>query len=123
MKYLSLILKIVLALPLLIFGLNKLMPAPFIQMPPPAGAEAQLYMQALFGAYLAKAVGLVELIAALLLFVKKWENIALVILFPISLNILLYHLFHDIAGTLPGAVIFILNTYFLVKNDVFKKLT
>ena len=123
MKYLPIVLKVLLALPLLIFGLNKLLPSPFIQMPPPAGAEAQLYMSALFGTYLAKSVALVEVVAAILLFVKKWENIALVILFPISLNILLFHLFHDLAGTLPGAIIFLINTYFLVKNDVYGKLT
>ncbi len=122
MKYLPTILKVLMALPMLVFGLNKLLPTPFIQMPPPAGETAQLYMQALFGTYLAKSVALIEVIGAILIFLRKLENIGLVLLFPISLNIVLFHLFHDLVGLIPGLLVFVINVILLYRNDVYGKL-
>lgn len=122
MKYLPIIIKILMALPLLVFGLNKLLPTPFIQTPPPEGEIAQMYMQAFFASYLVKTVALVEVIGAILLFLKRTENLALLILFPVSLNILLFHLFHDVGGLFPGAIILLGNTYLLYHNRILQKL-
>jgi len=122
MKTINIILKAILALPLIVFGLNKLLPNPFIEMPPPEGEVAQLYMQAFFTSYLAKTVAALEVVGALLLFNKKTEKLGLVLLFPISLNILLFHLFHDLAGIAPGLVVFALNSYLLVKSNVYQQL-
>lgn len=116
MKYTKLILKIVLALPLLIFGLNKLFPEPFINMPPPQGEIAQLYMAALFSSYLAKAVAIIEIIGSVLLFSKRTELLSLLLLLPITVNAFAFHLFHDLGGILPALIVFILNITLLIMN-------
>jgi len=116
MKYTSLILKIILALPLLIFGLNKLFPEPFINMPPPQGEIAQLYMTALFSSYLAKTVAIIEVIGAILLFSKRTELLGLLLLLPITVNAFAFHLFHDLQGILPALIVFLLNVTLLILN-------
>ncbi|MEM9324777.1 MAG: DoxX family membrane protein [Bacteroidota bacterium] len=121
MKYLPMIARVLLALPMLIFGLNKLLPSPFLEMPPPAGEVAQMYMQGMFASYLAKLVALVEVSAAILLFVPRYERLALMMLFPVTLNIVLFHLFHDPAGTLPGLVTFFLNVILLLRAKALQK--
>ena len=116
MKYTNLILKIALALPLFIFGLNKLLPEPFINMPPPQDEVAQIYMTALFTSYLAKTVAIIEVIGALLLFGKRTELLGLLLLLPITVNAFAFHLFHDIQGILPALVVFVINVIMLFTN-------
>jgi len=108
--------KVLLTLPLIIFGLNKLVPEPFISSPPPAGETAQLYMEAFFGTYLGKAVAFFEVAGSILVWVKKTELLGLIVLFPIILNINLFHLFHAIDGILIGAVIMVAEIYMLYSH-------
>ncbi|MFK5879931.1 MAG: hypothetical protein QM478_10600 [Flavobacteriaceae bacterium] len=116
MKYTNLILKIILALPLLIFGLNKIFPEPFINMPPPQGEIAQIYMTALFSSYLAKTVAIIEVLGAILIFSKRTELLSLLLLLPITVNAFSFHLFHDLQGIIPALVVFAINIILLVKN-------
>ena len=121
MKIIRIVLKILLTLPLLLFGLNKLWPTPFINMPPPPGEVAQLYMTALFSSYLAKSVAILEIIGSLFVFSKKMELIGLLLLFPITINAFAFHLFHDIQGISPALLVFISNIILLILNK--KRLT
>jgi hypothetical protein len=105
--------KVLLTLPLLVFGLNKLVPEPFLSAPPPSGESAQLYMQAFFGTYLDKTVALFEVVGAILVWIKKTEVIGLLILLPILFNINMFHLFHDLDGVLIGAVIMVADLFLL----------
>ena len=116
MKYIPIIAKVLLAIPLLVFGVNKLLPTAFLEAAAPEGAVAQLYLQAFFASYLAKTVALIEVVVGVLLFVKRFELVALLLLAPVSLNILFFHLFHEIEGTPPGLVIFVLNIYLLTTH-------
>lgn len=100
------------AIQFIVFGLNKFLG--FVNPPPPTDATAMTFLGAMFGSYLAKFVGLFEIIGALLLLVNRTRFIGLLILFPIMLNIIAFHLVHDNPGNgiwLLVTVLFILEIY------------
>ncbi len=88
--------RVLLALPMIVFGLNKFLM--FANTPPPAGAEAQAFLGAMFASYLAKVVGATEIIGGLLLFSKKTTFLGLLILAPVTFNIVAFHFAHDFIG-------------------------
>ena len=66
--------------------------------------------------YLWTLIALTEITAGVLLLFNKWKGFALIILAPISLNILLYHLNFDRYGMGPGALVAILNAILIYTN-------
>lgn len=111
-KILPLVLKIILALPMVVFGANKLFG--FMPMPEPANAEVAAVMAAIGGSYLGTLLGLTEIIGGILLFVK--ERLGLLVLLPVTLNIVVFHLVHDPAGSAVGVIVFAINVYLIFKN-------
>ena len=59
-------------------------------------------MQIIGTGYLWALIGLTEITAGVLLILNKWKGFALIILAPISLNIILCHLNFDISEMGPG---------------------
>jgi uncharacterized membrane protein YphA (DoxX/SURF4 family) len=88
--------RVLLALPFIIFGLNKFLG--FAQMPPPQDPTAQAFLGAMFSAYLAPLVGVVEILAGLLLFTRRTAFLGNLLLWPITVNIVAFHLAHDMPG-------------------------
>ena len=91
MKKAQLIIRILLGLMVLIFGVNK-----FIQfMPtPPLPEAAGEFIEALTKSeYLMQAVAIVAIITGTLLLINRFQALALVILFPVLLNAFWFHLF------------------------------
>ena len=89
------IMRIVLGLALLVFGLNKFLN--FIKMfeMPPAAAN---FMESLeTTGYVFYIVAIIEISVGLMLLFKKWVPFALVLLAPLTVNILLFHLFLDVS--------------------------
>ena len=110
------IVRILLALILLAFGLNKLLPTPFIPLPTPP-EKAMSFMTSLGETgYVLKLVGIMEILIGILLLLKKWVPFALILLVPISLNILLFHLFLDTSGIAGAIVVAILNGILIYKH-------
>ena len=105
------VLRIILALILIVFGANKF----FNFLPPPEGmsAEAMTYFSALTSAKTLTLVGLVEVVAGLALLFNKYAAIMSVILMSVSVNIILYHLSLDINNIAPGIAVFVLNVIML----------
>jgi len=99
--------QIVLGLALILFGLNlffQFMPA--IQFNE-AGAA---YLGALFNTgYIFPIMGIVWILAGLLFVLNRCSPFAAVLIFPISVNLVLFHLFLDFTGWIFALVIFILN--------------
>lgn len=115
----SLISRILLGLALLVFGANKFFNfMPPMEMPEPA----QNFMGALMATgYMFTLIALVEIIAGLLLLFNAKVSFALLILAPLVVNILLFHLFLDIKNILPGAIVAILTVILYVTHwDKFK---
>lgn len=110
------IVRIVLGLTLVIFGANMMFH--FIPMDAPdANTPAGQFMNSLGATgYIFPVVGFLEVIIGALLLVKKWVAFALILLVPISLNILLFHLFLDIPGLSIALVIVIFNTILIFKH-------
>ena len=105
------VLRIILALILIVFGANKF----FNFLPPPEGmsAEAMTYFGALTSAKTLTLVGLVEVVAGLALLSNKYAALMSVILMSVSVNIILYHLSLDINNIAPGIAVFVLNVIML----------
>ncbi|MEZ4857407.1 MAG: DoxX family membrane protein [Flavobacteriaceae bacterium] len=130
MKLFHSILRIGLGLMLLLFGLNKflwfLQDFDFTGFP-----EAEYLFNALrySGAeatgkgYIMNLVGLTEVIVGLLLVINKWVPFALVVLVPISINLVAFHLFVNLPNIGPAILVALVNGYLMYKNwSVYKPL-
>ncbi|MBL4664155.1 MAG: DoxX family membrane protein [Flavobacteriaceae bacterium] len=124
MKKFHLILRIGLGLMLLMFGLNKF----FWFMPDfdfTGYSEAEhLFKTLRFSGhdqgvgkgYIMGLVGLTEVVVGLLLVIKKWVPFALVMLVPISINVVFFHAFVNLPNIGPALFIAIANGYLIHKH-------
>ena len=102
-----------LAIVLIVFGLNKFLNfIPLPQLP----ADAAEFMESLGDTgYILQIVAVLEIFIGLLLLINRWIAFALVLLTPISVNILLFHLFLDMPGIAGALVVCILNGILIYK--------
>lgn len=108
------ILRYLLGLGLLIFGLNKFIH--FMPMPE-LPADASQFMSSLVATgYILPIVGALEVVIGLLLIFNKWVPFALLLLVPISINILLFHLFLDLSDIAGALLIAIINVVLIYKH-------
>jgi uncharacterized membrane protein YphA (DoxX/SURF4 family) len=130
MKLFHIILRIGLGAMLLLFGFNKfiwfLQDFDFTGYP-----QAQYLFNALRyswsdadgNGYLMGLVGLTEIIVGVLLVIKKWVPFALVMLVPISINIVLFHAFLNLPNIGPALLVAVINAYLMYKNwDAYRSL-
>ncbi len=107
------ILRIVLGLTLLVFGLNKFINfIPMFEMPPAAANFMESLETTGYAFYL---VAILEIAVAGMLLLKKWVPFALVLLAPLSINILLFHIFLDVSDIWVAIVVFSLNVLLIYK--------
>jgi len=115
------VLRILLGVLLIVFGSNK-----FIGFLPNfefANPQAGVLFGALAGSYILKTVGFIEVIVGLLLTVNKSVPFALILMAPISVNIILFHATLDPANIGPGAFVFLVNAFLIYANwNTFKNL-
>jgi putative oxidoreductase len=102
-RYLSIIATWFTAIQFVVFGANKFLL--FFIAPPPADAAAQAFMGGMFGSYLASLVGATEIAGSILLLIPRTKFIGLLMLIPVMLNIVLYHLAHDLPGNMIWMVV------------------
>lgn len=108
------IIRILLGIILLLFGANKIYQ--FIPLPQPS-TEASNFMESLINTgYMLTLIAVAEILIGLLLITKIWVPFALLVLVPLSLNILLFHLFLDVPGIWAALLVVILNAVLLYKN-------
>ena len=124
MKIINLILQIGLGLMLLLFGFNKffwfLQDFNFTGYP----AAEHLFNALRFSGddpdagvgYIMNLVGLTEVAVGLLLVLRKWVPFALVMLVPISINIVLFHAFVNLPNIGPAIGVALVNAYLIYKN-------
>ena len=106
MKIVTLIARILLGLVSLVFGLNGFLN--FLNMGPmPTGLAGQ-FMGALFISHYYWVVAALQIAAGVLLLVNRFVPLALVLLGPVIVNILCYHVFLNQAGAAPAVVVTIL---------------
>ena len=103
------IVRILLGVILVFSGLNK-----FIEIiPTPAGGLIESFGQV---DYIFPVVAVLEIFIGLLLLLKKWVAFALILLAPICINILLFHLYLDFSGMIPALVVATLNGILIYKH-------
>ena len=118
---LSMALRILLGLVLVVFGANKFLDfMPHMEMP----IKAMALMGAMAkSGYMLKLVGATEVVVGVLLLIKKWIPLSLVVLAPISINMVLFHLALAPTGIGPAAVVTLINVILIYDNwDNFKGL-
>ena len=111
----SLIARYLLALLLLVFGLNKFLGF----MPPPEYApdSAQAtYMIGLSGTQLFPVLGILYIATGILFATNKMVGLATMIVAPIAFNILLFHIVLDPANLAPGIVLTVLLVLVMIGN-------
>jgi uncharacterized membrane protein YphA (DoxX/SURF4 family) len=101
--------RILLGLILLLSGLNKILKI----IPTPADNLIESFGQV---DYIFPIVAALEIIIAVLLLSNKWVAFALILLVPLSLNILLFHIYLNFEGIIPALVVAILNVILLYKQ-------
>jgi len=109
----SLLARTLLALILIIFGSNKFLH--FMPMFQDNVQVVEFFNGMINSGYLFPFLGIIEMFVGLLLITRKAVPFALIVLAPISINIILFHIFLYPQGIAPGLVVFILNIY-LVKR-------
>jgi len=103
------------------FGLNG-----FFQFvtPPTLSGGANAFMSAMINTgYLFQVTNIIFIVVAIMLLVNKYVPLALVLLFPVMLNVVLFHIFLDVSSGAAGFIVFILNIYLIaVYSENFKPL-
>lgn len=103
------IIRILLGIVLLLSGLNKMLKI----FPTPADNLIESFGQV---DYIFPVVSALEIIIAVLLLSKKWVAFALLLLVPLSLNILLFHLYLNFQGIIPALIVAALNGILIYKH-------
>lgn len=107
------IVRILLGVILLVFGLNKF--HPFIPLPQPPEAAVNFMNSLAETGYVLYVVAFFEVIIGVMLLAKKWVPFAILLLAPISLNILLFHMFLDVPAIATAIVVVALNGILIYK--------
>ena len=110
----TMIVRILLGIVLVIFGANKLVE--FIPGAPPTGAAGEFMNSLGATGYIFPIVGVLEVFIGLMLLLKKWVPFVIILLAPISVNILLFHLFLDIPGVSVALLVAIFNGILIYKH-------
>ena len=106
-----LVARILLGIVFVFFGLNIILQ--FLKMPPPPG-DAGEFATILSVHGIMRVVGLLQIIAGVLLLVGRYVPLALVILAPIIVNILMFHMFLlGGAGMAPAIVVTLLEAFLI----------
>jgi len=100
MKIVALIARVLLGLVFLVFGLNLFLH--FIHMPPPEG-QAGAFFGALFVSGYIYPIAVLQVVGGLLMLSGRFIPIGLVLLGPVIVNIVLFHICLDPKG-LPMAI-------------------
>ncbi|HEY0245214.1 MAG TPA: DoxX family membrane protein [Mucilaginibacter sp.] len=111
MKIAVLIARVLLGLIYVVFGINFFFP--FIHMAqPPMSPTATAFETGLFGTgYFFQYMKVIEIVSGLFLLINRYTALFALILFPISLNIFLFHSVLAPAGIPLGTAVIILNLF------------
>jgi hypothetical protein len=101
MKIAALIAQILLGIIFVVFGSNAFLH--FINMPPPQG-QAAAFVGAMFTSGYFQVVAVLQIIGGLLLLSTRFASLGLLVVGPIIVNILLFHICLE-PGGLPLAIV------------------
>jgi len=105
MKIVILIARLLLGLVFVVFGLNGFLN--FIKGPMPTGLAGQ-FVGALVLSHYFWVVAAIQVAGGVLLLVNRYVPLGLVLLGPVIVNIICYHVFLNPSGAVPAAVVAVL---------------
>jgi uncharacterized membrane protein YphA (DoxX/SURF4 family) len=111
MKIATIIVRSLLGLMFVVFGSNAFLH--FMPMPPLPDNPAGRFIMAMVQSGYIYAVALCEIAGGALLLVGRFVPLGLVLLGPVVVNIVLYHLFMDASGMPMAAVVALLSLFLL----------
>ncbi|NHA08050.1 DoxX family membrane protein [Mucilaginibacter sp. HC2] len=112
MKIAVLIARILLGLIFVVFGLHFFFHFSFMPAPTPMPEKAQAFTGGLYGSgYFLQYMKVIEITSGLAILVNRFTAFFLLILFPITLNIFLFHAILVPSGIPVAAVIIILHLF------------
>ena len=114
MKAATIIARILLGLLFVVTGLNGFIP--FIPMPPPPTGPAGDFTGALFKTGYLNVVMALQLIGGILVLTGRFLPLGLLLLGPVIVNILLYHIFMEPKGLLMALVVSALSLFLLARH-------
>jgi putative oxidoreductase len=118
---LAMVARYLLGIALVFFGLNG-----FLQfMTPPAMGDAANAFMAALGAtgYMFFLINVVQLLVGISLLANKFVPLALIVMAPLTLNIIFFHLFLHVQSILFGAIVAVLHIYLASVNlDSYREL-
>ena len=110
MKTLTIIVRSLLGLTFVVFGLNAFLQ--FIPLPPPQGLAGD-FMKALFVSHYYYVVAILQIAGGAICLLGRFVPLGLTLLGPVIVNILLFHIFLEPSG-LPLAVVVSVLALFLL---------
>jgi len=111
MKNISTTISILLGLTLIAFGLNKFFTfMPVVELSAPGLEFMGAFVKVGYGMTI---VAIVEIVTGILIAINKYRALALVILFPVMLNALLFHVFLDPENILPAVLVVGMNLFLM----------
>src|SRR5438045_8596541 len=110
MKTLTIIVRSLLGLTFVVFGLNAFLQ--FIPLPPPQGMAGD-FMKALFLSHYFYVVAILQIVGGAICLLGRFVPLGLTLLGPVVVNILLFHIFLEPTG-LPLAVVVSVMALFLL---------
>jgi uncharacterized membrane protein YphA (DoxX/SURF4 family) len=111
MKITTFIVRTLLGLIFAVFGLNIFFH--FIPIPPPPEGPARDFMRALAASNCLHLVGALEIAGAVMLLAGRFVPLGLMLLAPVIVNILCYHIFVDRSGLPMAGVVSALGMFLL----------
>jgi len=111
MKYAVIVVRLLLGLAFVVFGLNGFLH--FLPMPPQPKGPASDFTGALMGSGYFYPIAALQVAGGAILLIGRYIPLGLTLLGPVVVNILLFHTFLDRSG-LPIALIFSALTLFLL---------
>jgi putative oxidoreductase len=113
MKIAILISRFLLGMGFIIFGLNILHPF-MTSAPPPEGSLAAQFVAVMVPSHWIELVGVLQVLGGLLLIIGRTAPLGLVVLGPILVNILAFHIFlQGGQGIAPGLVFSVLEIFLI----------
>jgi len=114
MKNVSTTISILLGLTLIAFGLNKFFTfMPAVELSAPGLEFMGAFVKVGYGMTI---VAIVEIATGILIAINKYRALALVILFPVMLNALLFHVFLDPENMLPAILVVAMNLFLMYSS-------
>ena len=104
---------------LLFFGLNKIFA--FLPLPQHTGFAQSFLDHLMQSGYIMEIIMVVQIMVGLSLLLNRYVEVALIFMFPISMNIFLFHFFHAQSAIIPATIFLVWNTVLMLSRaNVYK---